>query len=183
MIDWNNEPLLGLVCDITLARKYGVSDGAVRCARNIRGIPAFDPFQGAKQKILDSGLLGTMPDTHLAKKLDVPLSAVRRFRSDMPTYHENLADQIRTHPLLGKVPDTQLAGLINCPAEATRTIRIEAGLPACTVNRGKVVEWGLETDLGKVPDAVLARRHGVGYGTVRKARMRRGLPKFIKPTA
>lgn len=41
--------------------------------------------------------------------------------------------------------------------------------------------WEAEPMLGKTPDAVLAKKHGVHNTTVRKARLRLGMPRYLRP--
>jgi hypothetical protein len=43
---------------------------------------------------------------------------------------------------------------------------------------GARVDWDAEADLGKVPDTILAARHGVDPSTVVNARKRRNIPAF-----
>lgn len=46
------------------------------------------------------------------------------------------------------------------------------------MERGSQMDWDQEPDLGRVPDTVLARRHGVSSVAVGRARKRRGIPVF-----
>jgi hypothetical protein len=86
VVDWDDVRDLGRVPDGRLARRLGVTPAAVRNARLVRGIPAHEKrtartgaHPGTWVKV--DPLLGTMPDTELARRFGVRVGMVRSRRA------------------------------------------------------------------------------------------------------
>lgn len=79
MIDWDKQPL-GRVSDSELARRLGVTPGAVRQARARRGIAAALPVGQPSRYDWSAVALGERPDAAIAAELGCSRRTVARAR-------------------------------------------------------------------------------------------------------
>lgn len=174
-IDWDSVPL-GQVNDYELARRLGVSHVTVCQMRNRRGIP---PYKKPPAFDWDKVPLGKMTDRELGRLLGISDTAVMRQRKkrSIPACRRSIDwDSLP----LGIKSDSQIAREIGVAFGTVRSARLERGIPpAKDLRRCK---WDQEPLLGKVPDKVLAEKHGVSASAVYQARKYRNIPNPTEET-
>ena len=115
--------------------------------------------------------LGGMPDAEIARQLSVSRERVRqvRARAGIPPYVEPEPEWVAE---LGTRRDSEIAADYGVSRTAVESRRRRLGVKRCPSR------WDREPLLGKVPDGVLAEKHGVHHVSVAVARWQRGIPKF-----
>ena len=132
----------------------------------------------------DLTLLGTMPDSAVARLLNRPPIAVRRRRQKLgirPYHSSSRRWTPEEEQLLGTMPDKRLARRLKRSVETVRTRRAHKGIP---VFDPKKHWWTAEDDklLGLRPDAQVAMLLGISEATVRYRRnqLRISLPGRLR---
>jgi hypothetical protein len=125
----------------------------------------------------EDALLGKFTDEEVARKLDYPVTRVRRRRrllglqSSNPHHRHWTEEEIA---LLGTRPDREVGKMVNRSLANVRCKRLELGIPFCNSHYEiwKPEELAL---LGELADEELARRTGHSLASVRRARGKRGI--------
>jgi hypothetical protein len=139
--------------------------------------------------------LGKMTDSDLSRKYGIPVSTISRARTKrgIDKFASSSLDSERFD--WGKLPlgeksDADIArefGLKSGSVSSARRRRgiisfVEPGHRRADA-RMRGIDWDSEVLLGKVPDKVLQKKHGLkSVGAVSRARTYRGIPKFKPPT-
>jgi hypothetical protein len=167
--------LLGKVPDYKLARKAGVSVGAVRAERIRRAIPPVRTWMRVRWTRRRLALLGKVTDRELAAQIrtsPTTVSIKRRslgippFQFDQRPRRSLLWTPARI-ALLGTRTDAKIAKDLGIDASVVRTRRRTLGIPAFVPPRRRIVWTKRRRDLlGRLPDDVVARRLGISASSV-----------------
>ncbi len=184
---------IGTDSDSAIGLRFGISPRAVRTRRKNLGRTyetSSDPIKWTKTKVR---LLGTMPDTELASKLDVKVYWIRQKRAELgiaahviPDLPESSSAKEKTLvtperiKLLGTVPDTVLAKRWGVTGGNVTRIRNSLAIPP--FNENKPIEWtkGMLNLLGEISDNKLAKMYEVSNMTVKLKRIELDIPPFGK---
>lgn len=133
--------------------------------------------EGQEMMIVDWDIqpLGEMPDAEIARQLGVTRERVRQVRAErgIPKYEEEEPEWLH---LLGTDSDVNIAADHNVARATVNRWRNALGIKPYL----RTTRWDEEPLLGKVPDKVLAEKHGVHYVSVARARWDRDIPKYGK---
>lgn len=131
---------LGVESDTAIARDLGINKSAVFKQREKLGIAAAKETQKKSPvyawNAKSEKLLGTMPDSALAKVLGIGTSAARqaRQRRGIPPFCASSAKRpewtARAIKLLGLIPDKEIARLLNCSINAVSKKRRAFKIPS-----------------------------------------------------
>ncbi len=137
-----NDPELGVISDVQLAKKHDVSAACVRKIRNDNDIPPFEKCTRAyaetpkKSVILADPDLGKVPDSVIAERYNVnrELVVVIRTKAGIHAYYgasktHPMAKYIRADKDLGKVPDLYLAARYGVERAVICSIRRQDNIP------------------------------------------------------
>lgn len=171
--------LLGVVRDVELAERFGISTYRIRRLRCALGRPAVGAPPRCSDRI-DPDDFGRIPDAEIARKVGISaqrVNALRRLRGipACPTTAGPRAWPAEHVAMLGRVHDRVVAARTGRTAAAVYAMRKKLGIgakaapaPRASANR----PWTqAEVDLlGTMSDAKVAARIGVATSTVRRAR-------------
>lgn len=121
-------------------------------------------------------LVGTMPDTELARRLGFTSANVRnaRLKAGIPPYKPEPAFAQR----LGQEPDAEIARDVGLSVSAVWQTRRKLGIEAHREDRGS---RGFEHRLGVEPDAEIARDVGLSRERIRQIRSALSIPSAPNP--
>jgi hypothetical protein len=132
----------------------------------------------------EDALLGKFTDEEVARKLDYPVTRVRRRRrllglqSSNPNHRHWTKEEIA---LIGTRPDREVGKMVNRSLANVRCKRLELGIPFCN-SHYEIWKPGELTLLGKLSDEEVARRTGHSLASVRRARTKRRISS-VRPVA
>jgi hypothetical protein len=178
--------LLGVLPDVEVAVKAGLSSQAVAAERRRRGIgparPRRKPIEWTDEMI---ELLGTDSDNAVAARLGVGRGSVAYKRHQLgippanPPPHEKATGH-RWRPeelaLLGKISDSELARFVGLTPSSISRKRQRLGI--APLQPTQPIEWTppMLERLGQVPDAQLAREVGISTTSCSLKRQDLGIP-------
>lgn len=170
---------LGQQPDARLAKKMGLTPGAVGAKRRTLGIPP----QVRKRRWSEAELarLGRRPDREVAVQTARSVSTVKAKRRTLgiaampaaPRHHWSEAERVR----LGTVTDRALADELGLSPREVTAQRYTLGIAAC---QNQNIRWrkGDLARLGKLADRKLAAKLGLSDETVRRKRCALGIPAW-----
>lgn len=172
---------IGKVPDKQIADKFRVSRTHLRIYRVLHNIPQADyqPSPEHKWTAAETALFGTMRDSDLARKLQIPIQQIahRRRMLGIPAFGRNTKIVWGKKQLkrLGQQPDRVLAFEWGWPQGVVRKKRDELGITACP-SAGRIwIQEELE-QLGTTLDTELAKKLGVSPSAVSNKRREWGIP-------
>lgn len=186
--------LLGVVTDEELARRAGISAGAVTAERKRRKITAFaarrPPIEWTDEMV---ALLGTCSDRALAAELGFSHGVIFTKRKRLgiaahtPPPYERIGHVWKTWELalLGEHSDRVVARKLGISAATVAVKRHDTGTASCEPAPVRV-RWSKKwiALLGRIADVDLAERLGTDKGTVKRKRDELGVgPHSVKSRA
>jgi len=173
------DSLIGTMPDEYLAKKIGVSHGAVYARRNIHGLPPFKRWQMPWTKEEDA-LLGSDTDPVIGRKIGRSWERVRDRRRllGLRSYQPRHRSWTRAEEsLLGTMSDRKLARLLKRTAQSVCRRRIVNHVPNFNPRNHR---WTSADDklLGARPDDQVAMLLKVSANAVKRRRTHKRIPRF-----
>jgi len=183
--------LLGEVPDTKLAAEYEISYSAVRIKRIWEGIKPYNKEHMDPEPDLPLDVthkIGKVPDAKLARMFGVSRFKIQIYRAlhkiplaeyEKPTLHRWTAKEDK---LLGTMSDRRVAVQLGVPYYQVFYRRRKLGIAPYGVQ--KEIEWedAMIAELGKLPDAQLARLWNCSQVAIREKREELGIPACKKTT-
>jgi hypothetical protein len=170
--------LLGTAPDAKIARRLGISTSAVSYRRRRLGIAPFAPLPPRPRWTRAMlRLLGLASDPAVATRLGLSARTVRRERRQrgIPPYERHRDKLVRTAKLAAflRRPTGEVCRRAGLRRGTVYQLRKELGVP--TPPRPSAWTPRALAQLGKLPDAVLARQLGLSVAWVARKRQQQGL--------
>lgn len=188
-IDWDAQDL-GSRSDLEIAAELEVQPNIVRKQRNARLIlSAAEQRRQELKPLLEQSDLGVESDAFIAEKLGTSREKVGGFRRAKgidsllgPKPNNGHKGIDWDNQPLGLMTDEVLAKILGVGHSAVSNQRLSRSITAfrhtdnfTPTSRKKNIDWDKQP-LGEIPDTQLARKLGVVAGTIRYARLKRGIP-------
>lgn len=129
-------------------------------------------------------MLGTLPDTALARKLDLAVGTILKKRQALGISASRPPTPIDWSPAviasLGKIPDGEIAKIYGMNILSVYKKRVELGIQ-CYARKSKAWHYWTKKEialLGKMPDGDVALRTGINKASVAWKRVKLEIPSF-----
>lgn len=197
--DWTSqhEALLGTMPDTQIAAQTGIKLYWVRKRRFERGIPTYQIPETVETRehrgahtwtVAEEALLGTMPDTVIAERLDLTPSTVTKYRQSLGIESFRKGGDVEWTPgmlrLLGDVPDGTLAREYGISHSSVKIRRIEEGIypyGQTAMDPDPVLPLDVIELIGKETDQRLFQVYGVARQKIRLYRALHGIQAAPPP--
>jgi DNA-binding Lrp family transcriptional regulator len=190
-VDWAKiDPLLGVITDGDLSRIYNISRTAVSGRRRKLDINAHSESENRKNiptridwEGIDA-LIGTMPDTALAKKFSISASAVgrRRLVLRLAVYKKQSYDISVIDNDINVLSDRKISAKYKIPFSSVKRYRLSKGIQS-TYERVNYNWHGIAPLLGKYSDKSLARKYNISLNAIHYRRRKLNIPAFSQNNA